>query len=155
MGNLGGGIATVKSVKKLADVAGWFNADHQGRLGTTPVWACAQQGRVARSVMNGRTVTEHYGGLRVGRPTWRHTSKNPAEMRMWLAQTVASGMAPWFHWLGGSPEDNRWRNVGREFFRWHAANEPDFRNRRSVADLAVLYPRAPLPFTGEAASTRP
>jgi hypothetical protein len=65
---------------------------------------------------------------------------------MWLAQTVASGMVPWFHWLGGSPEDNRWRNVGREFFTWHAANEPDFRNRRSVADLAVLYPQSTVAF---------
>ena len=67
-------------------------------------------------------------------------------MRMWLAQTVASGMVPWFHWLGGSPEDNRWRNEGREFYTWLAANEPDFRNRRSVADLAVLYPQSTVAF---------
>src|SRR5947207_8627267 len=29
VGNLGGGIRTVKSVKTLSEVASWFNADHQ------------------------------------------------------------------------------------------------------------------------------
>ena len=146
VGNLGGGIDTVKSVKKLAEVAAWFNADHQGRSGTTPIWSCAQQGRVAQSVMNGRTITNVTGAYAVGQPEWRHTAQSPAEMRMWLAQTAASGMVPWFHWLGGSPEDNRWRDVGRDFYTWLAANEPHFRNRRSLADLAVLYPQSTIAF---------
>ena len=52
VGNLGGGIDTVKDVKRLSEVAAWFNADNQGRRGNTPIWECAQQGRVARSVMD-------------------------------------------------------------------------------------------------------
>ena len=148
VGNLGGGIDTVKNVKRLGEVAAWFNADHQGRSGTAPVWICAQQGRVAHSVMKGRPITNVTGAYAVGRPVWRHTSKSPAEARMWLAQTVASGMVPWFHWLGGSPEDNRWRDQGREFYQWLAANEANFRNRRSVADLAVLYPQSTIAFYG-------
>src|SRR5438093_11160439 len=48
VGNLGGGIDTVKSLRKLSDAAAWFNADHQGRSGSTPIWNCAQQGRVAQ-----------------------------------------------------------------------------------------------------------
>jgi hypothetical protein len=146
VGNLGGGIETVKSVKKLGEVAAWFNADHQGRSGTTPIWNCAQQGRVAQSVMNGRPITNVTGAYAVGRPGWRHTSQSYVEMGMWLAQTVASGMVPWFHWLGGSPEDNRWRNPGRDIYTWLASNEPDFRNRRSIADLAVLYPQSTISF---------
>jgi hypothetical protein len=146
VGNLGGGVETVKSLKRLSEVAAWFNADHQGRSGSTPIWNCAQQGRVAQSVMNGRTITNVTGAYATGHPLWRHTSKSPAEMRMWLAQTVASGMVPWLHWLGGSPEDTRWRDTGREFYGWLAANEPHFRIRRSVADLAVLYPQSTIAF---------
>ncbi len=146
VGNLGGGIHTVKSVKKLGEVAGWFNAYHQGRSGNTPVWDCAQQGRVAQSVMDGRTITNVTGAYSNSHPLWRHVTKSPAETTLWLAQTTASGMVPWFHWLGGSPEDNRWREVGRSFYQWIAANEPHFRNQRSVADLAVLYPQSTISF---------
>lgn len=155
VGNLGGGIRTVKNVKKLADVAGWFNADHQGRSGDTPIWDCAQQGRVAQSVMKGRTITNVTGAYSNSRPVWRHVSKSPAETTLWLAQTTASGMVPWFHWLGGAPEDNRWRETGRSFFNWLAANEPHFRNRRSIANLAVLYPQRTIAFykSGEGAGS--
>ncbi|HYK89057.1 MAG TPA: alpha-amylase family protein [Acidobacteriota bacterium] len=146
VGNLGGGIRTVKDVKRLGDVAGWFNADHQGRSGDTPIWDCAQQGRVAQSVMQGRTITNVTGAYSNSRIVWRHTSKPAPETTLWMAQTVASGMVPWFHWLGGSPEDNRWREVGRSFFDWLSANEAHFRNKRSLADLAVLYPQNTIAF---------
>ncbi len=146
VGNLGGGIQTVKNVKDLAAVAHWFNADFQGRSGDTPLWICAQQGRVAQSVMKGRTITNVTGSYSNSAITWRHSAKPAAETTMWMAQTAASGMVPWFHWLGAKPDDQRWKNVGRDFFQWLARNEAHFRNRRSVADLAVLYPQRTIAF---------
>jgi hypothetical protein len=146
VGNLGGGIRTVKNVRRLGEAARWFNADHQGRGGDTAIWDCAQQGRVAGSVMEGRTITNVTGAYSNSRPVWRHVTKAPAETTMWMAQTTASGMVPWFHWLGGAPEDTRWQAVGREFFSWLAANEQDFRNRRSIANVAVLYPQRTIAF---------
>ncbi len=92
VGNLGGGTRTVKNVKRLGEVARWFNADHQGRSGDTVIWDCAQQGRVAQSVMDGRTITNVTGAYSNSRPTWRHATKAPAETTMWMAQTAASGM---------------------------------------------------------------
>jgi putative glycosyl hydrolase-like family 6 (GHL6) protein len=154
VGNLGGGLDTVKDLKQLSQVAAWFNADHQGRSGETPIWECAQQGRVAYSVMQGRTITNVAGAYSNAQPTWRHVSKAPAELTLWLAQSTASGMVPWFHWLGGSPEDTRWREVGRSFFDWLAANEAHFRNRRSIADLAVLYPQRTVAFYSRPESRR-
>src|SRR6185503_19941575 len=88
VGNLGGGIRTVKSVKKLSEAAGWFNADHQGRAGDTAIWDCAQQGRVAQSVMKGRTITNVTGAYSNSRLVWRHVAKAAAETTMWLAQTT-------------------------------------------------------------------
>ncbi len=146
VGNLGGGIQTVKNVADLGRVARWFNADHQGRSGDTPIWACAQQGRVAQSVMGGRPITNVTGAYSNSRVTWRHVAKPAAETTMWLAQTVATGMVPWFHWLGGAPEDQRWRETGRQFFTWLAEHERHFRNRRSIADVAVLYPQRTIAF---------
>jgi hypothetical protein len=155
VGNLGGGLDTVKDLKEISQVAAWFNADHQGRSGETPIWDCAQQGRVAYSVMQGRTVTNVAGAYSNAQPTWRHVSKAPAELTLWLAQSAASGMVPWFHWLGGSPEDTRWREVGRSFFDWLAANEVHFRNRHSIADVAVLYPQRTVAFYSRPESRRP
>jgi hypothetical protein len=154
VGNLGGGIRTVKNVKRLGEVARWFNADHQGRSGDTAIWDCAQQGRVAQSVMDGRTITNVTGAYSNSRPAWRHVTKAPAETTMWLAQTAASGMVPWFHWLGGAPEDTRWKEVGRSFFTWLAANEPHFRNTGSIADVAVLYPQRTIAFYRSGARER-
>jgi len=155
VGNLGGGLDTVKDLKEISQAAAWFNADHQGRSGETPIWDCAQQGRVAQSVMQGRTITNVAGAYSNATPNWRHVSKAPAELTLWLAQSTASGMVPWFHWLGGSPEDNRWRAVGRSFFDWLANNETHFRNRSSIADLAVLYPQRTVAFYSRPESRRP
>jgi hypothetical protein len=146
VGNLGGGIRTVKNVWRLGKAAAWFNADHQGRSGDTPIWDCAQQGRVAQAVMQGRPITNVTGSYSNSQPTWRHVAKPPLEATMWMAQTTASGMVPWFHWLGGAPEDTRWKPVGRDFFTWLARNEAHFRNVRSVADIAVLYPQRTIAF---------
>jgi hypothetical protein len=139
VGNLGGGIRAITDVQKIADVAGWFNADHQGRTGNTPIWDCAQQGRVAQSVMKGRTITNVTGSYANTRPLWRHTSKSPQEATMWMAQTTASGMVPWYHWLGGAPEDLRWETAGRDFFQWIARYQDHFVNRESVANLGVVF----------------
>jgi len=105
--------------------------------------------------MQGRTVTNVAGAYANAQPNWRHVSKAPAELTMWLAQTTASGMVPWFHWLGGSPEDTRWREVGHSFFNWIADNEAHFRNRSSLADLAVLYPQRTIAFYSRPESHRP
>ena len=139
VGNLGGGIGASIDLRKLAGVAAWFNADHQGRSGVTPIWDCAQQGRVAQSVMKGRTITNVTGSYANSQPLWRHTAKSPVEATMWMAQTTASGMVPWYHWLGGAPEDQRWRVAGRDFFQWIARYQPHFVNRRPVANLAVVF----------------
>ncbi|HEV2418477.1 MAG TPA: alpha-amylase family protein [Terriglobia bacterium] len=147
VGNLGGGLRTVKDVKRLGEVAAWFNADNQGFRGNSaPIWGCAEQGRVAQSIMNGRTITNVIGAYSTSQPIWRHTSKPAAEQTLWMAQAAASGMVPWYHWLGGSPLDNRWRSAGRAFFDWLAENESHFRNTRSAAKIAVLYPQSTIAF---------
>ena len=69
----------------------------------------------------------------------REMAKAPLEATMWMAQTTASGMTPWYHWLGGKPEDHRWEQTGRSFYQWIAANAPHFEVRESIANLAVVF----------------
>jgi hypothetical protein len=142
-GNLGGGINAVPSLQRLAEVCHWFNCDNQGRGagGNAPAWGCAMQGRVTQSVMKGRTTTNVTAAWSTTTPRYRNVTKSTAEIDTWLAQTVASGMVPWYHWLGGQAglgEDRRWQEPGRAFFQWLAKHESHFYNRRSIADLGVV-----------------
>jgi len=140
-GNLGGGYRTGVNIWQLAEKCGWFNADNQGRSGASPSWGASQQGRVAQAVMKGKTITNVTGGWSTGSPMWRNATKNPAEAEMWLAQTAASGMAVWYHWLGaqtGLGEDRRWQETGRKFLKWHARHNSHFVNKRSIANVGLV-----------------
>ncbi|MCX7604269.1 MAG: beta-galactosidase trimerization domain-containing protein [Bryobacteraceae bacterium] len=143
-GNLGGGFRTGVDLYRLAPHCFWFNADNQGRTSPAPVWGAAQQGRVAWCVMKGRTVTNVTGAWSTGSPVWRNAAKSPAEAEIWMAQTAASGMAVWYHWLGaqtGLGEDRRWQEYGRRFLQWHARHNRHFLNRRPLANVALLLPQ--------------
>ncbi len=139
VGNVGSGIGAVANLYTMAATAPWVSNDHQGRAGDIPIWDCAQQGRVSRSFMGGRTTTMVCGAYSTSRPLWRHTSKAPLELKMWMAQTTASGMAPLLHWLGGSPKDLRWMEDGRNFYQWLDKNQEHFDNQTTVANLAIVW----------------
>ncbi len=142
LANLGGAIRCGPNSSELANVSYWFNADNQGRGGEgAPPWGASLQGRVCNAVMKGRTSTNVTGAWATGSPRWRNIAKSPTETTMWLNQTVASGMVPWYHFIGaedGLGADRRWQAPGREFFTWLARNDPHFTNKRSIANIAVV-----------------
>ena len=60
------------------------------------------------------------------------SSKSPYEDRMWLNETLASGMVPYFHFVGaenGFAEDRRWQEVGVDYFQWTARHDAHFTTR--------------------------
>jgi len=146
--NLGAGIRAQLNLKQLAEHIDWFNCDNQGRGGDpAPAWECAQQGRVARSVMKGKTITNVTGSWSTGSGIrWRNAAKSPAEATLWMAQSAASGMTNWYHWLGGQTgmgEDRRWQKAGREFFKWMSGHDEHFTYGMSVANLGVVWAQRP------------
>ena len=139
VGNVGSGVGAVANLYAMAATAPWVSNDHQGRAGDTPIWDCAQQGRVSRAFMKGRTTTMVCAAYSSTRPLWRHTSNAPLELKMWMGQTTASGMAPLLHWLGGNPKDLRWMEDGRSFYQWIDKNQEHFDNETTVANLAIVW----------------
>jgi hypothetical protein len=140
--NLGGSIRATPNLKQLGEICWWFNCDNQGRGGDdTPIWGCAMQGRVCSAVMKGRTSTNVTAAWSTGTIRWRNISKSPEEAAMWMDETLASGMVPWYHFIGGEngfSEDRRWQEPGRKYFNWIARHDPHFSNRRSIANLGVV-----------------
>lgn len=60
---------------------------------------------------------------------------------MWMDETVASGMVPWYHFIGGETglgEDRRWQEPGREYFNWLAKHQKHLFNKRPIANLGVV-----------------
>lgn len=141
--NLGSGMRATPNLMRLARVAEWFNCDNQGRGGdAAPIWGAAQQGRVATAVMKGRTITNVTGAYSTGgHVRWRNVAKSRPETEIWMDQTAASGMALWYHWVGGQNglgEDRRWKEPGRRHMKWLAKNDAHFDRKGTMANIAVV-----------------
>ena len=140
--NSGGNVRGGPNLDRLGKTAVWFQADNQGRTYEEPeVWGCSLQGRVCNAVMDGKFAANVTAAYSTGSPGWRNLSKSDDETRMWLNQTLASGMRPYLHFVGaegGAGEDIRWQKVGRDYFRWTARHDAHFINRRSIANIGVV-----------------
>ncbi|MEO8735002.1 MAG: alpha-amylase family protein [Edaphobacter sp.] len=140
-GNMGGSVESGPNMMALAKVCDWYNCDNQGRVDDAPIWGCTLQGRVCNAIMKGRTSTNVTAAYATGDPRWRNTSKPPAEATLWMSETVASGMVPWWHFVGaedGLGADRRWQEVGSKFFNWLALHDQHLRNKATIADIAVV-----------------
>src|SRR5882757_8703498 len=140
--NLGGNVRCGPNLDRLGKIAAWFQADNQGRTYNDPaVWGCSLQGRVCSAVMDGKFAANVTAAYSTGVVGWRNASKNPAEIRMWFNETLASGMAPYYHFVGseaGFGEDRRWQKVGEDYFRWTAKYDTHLATRRSIANIGVV-----------------
>ena len=140
--NLGGGIRSSANLVQLGELCEWFQCDNQGRGGEgSPIWGCALQGRVCNAVQKGKMATNVTGAWSTGPIRWRNVDKSIPEARMWMNETVASGMVPYHHIIGGETgmgEDRRSLEPAREFFLWTAKHDPHFTNKRSIASIGVV-----------------
>ncbi len=140
--NLGGNVHAGPNLDRLGKIAAWYQADNQGRTYLDPaVWGCSQQGRVCSAIMDGKFAANVTAAYSTGTPTWRNSSKNPAEATMWLNETLASGMVPYYHFVGsedGLGEDRRWQKTGSDFFKWSEKHDAHLTARRSVANIGIV-----------------
>ena len=140
--NSGGNVRGGPNLDRLGKTAVWFQADNQGRTyNESAIWGCSLQGRVCNAVLDGKFAANVTAGYSSSSPGWRNASKNPLEARMWLNETLASGMVPYFHFVGaekGFDEDRRWQTVGRDYFNWTAKHDAHLATRRSIADIGVV-----------------
>ena len=140
--NLGGNVHAGPNLDRLGKVAVWFQGDNQGRTYDDPaIWGCTLQGRVCNAVMNGKFATNITAAYSTGAVRWRNLSKNPAEAKMWMNETLASGLALYYHFIGseaGLGEDRRWHKVGADYFQWAAKHDAHLKPRRSLANIGVV-----------------
>jgi hypothetical protein len=140
--NMGGGVHSTPNLAQFGELCQWFQGDNQGRnRGDAPVWGAAQQGRVCNAVLDGKMATNLTGAYTTGPIRWREVTKSAAESFIWSSQTLASGMVPYYHVVGGEGglgEDLRWEKIGREFFLWSARHDQHWVNKRGIANIGVV-----------------
>jgi len=140
--NMGGGFHATPNLAQLGEFSQWFQSDNQGRnKGDAPVWGAAQQGRVCNAVLDGKMATNVTGAYTTGPIRWREVTKSPAESVIWLSQTLASGMVPYYHVVGGENgigEDLRWQKIGHDYFQWTARHDAHWVNKRAIANIGVV-----------------
>jgi hypothetical protein len=140
--NMGGGIHATPNLAELGETCHWFQADNQGRGGQdAPIWGAAQQGRVCNAVLDGKMATNVTAGWSTGPIRWREITKTPAETQTWFDQSLASGMVPYYHIVGGETglgEDLRWKKIGRDYFQWTARHDAHFVNKSTIANIGVV-----------------
>jgi len=140
--NMGGGAHATPNLAKLGEFCEWFQGDNQGRnRGDAPVWGAAQQGRVCNAVLDGKMATNLTGAYTTGPIRWREVTKSAAEAVIWTSQTLASGMVPYFHVVGGENglgEDLRWEKICRDYFQWTARHDAHWVNKRTIANIGVV-----------------
>lgn len=159
--NSGGNVRGGPNLDRLAKTAVWFQADNQGRTyGEPEIWGASLQGRVCNAVLDGKVAANVTAAYSTGTPGWRNVSKSAAETRVWLSQTLASGMVPYVHFVGdenGFSEDKRWQKVATEWLDWTEQHDAHWRARRSIANLGVVFGQStqllyPGPKTGRSRS---
>ena len=140
--NLGGGVRSSIDLARFGKVCEWFQGDNQGRGGEpAPVWLVTMQGRVCQAVQEGKMSTNVTGAWSTGPIRWRNVRKSAQEIEMWLSETSAAGMVPYYHIVGaekGMGEDRRELETPLPYFNWTAKHDPHFVNKRTIANLGVV-----------------
>jgi hypothetical protein len=140
--NSGGGVRASMNLDRLGKICEWFQGDNQGRGGEdAPVWLCALQGRVCNAIQDGKVATNITGGWSTGPVRWRNAAKSPQEATIWMSQTSAAGLVPYYHYIGaetGLGEDRRWLETARKYFDRTAKHDAHFFNKRTIAKLGVV-----------------
>jgi hypothetical protein len=140
--NLGGNVHASPNLDRLGKTAVWFQGDNQGRTNDDPaVWGATLQARVCNAVLHGKFAANITAAYSTGVVRWRNASKNPAEAQMWMNETLAGGLALYYHFIGsedGLGEDRRWQKVGSDYFQWAAKHDAHLKPRRSIASIGVV-----------------
>jgi hypothetical protein len=140
--NLGGNVHASANLDRLGKTAVWFQGDNQGRTNDDPaVWGATLQARVCNAILDGKFAANITAAYSTGVVRWRNASKNPAEAQMWMNETLAGGLALYYHFIGsedGLGEDRRWQKVGADYFQWAAKHDAHLKPRRSLANIGVV-----------------
>ena len=123
--------------------------DHQARSDAGGFQQNAEMGKLIHNILGwDKLAPESMAMYQAGRPTFRVTSKPPAEARMWMAAGFAGGIQPWWHMVGAYHEDRRMYRTPGPMMRFYKDHEEFLVNRKPVAAVGVVWSQESTDFYG-------
>ena len=114
-------------------------ADRQGRSGIVTPWAAGKNAKEYRATMGKKAVGGIFSVGLEGAHRWKDSTQSDDEIRVWVADSIANGMRPWFTKFAGVVHDGRWLPVVEDIYRWHHKWEHYFRDQVPLARVGVVY----------------
>lgn len=127
-------------IKRLVEHAPFIFCDHQFRDGDGGFEQNALNGALLKlasdeNVIVAESMAHYYKGMK----TFRLSCAAPQEVRKWMMSGLAGGIAPWFHFVGGTVYDRRRLHISDDIFRWAKKNREFFSERKNLANIGVVW----------------
>jgi len=114
-------------------------ADRQARRGLQPPWLMGKTAKEYRATMGNKPVIGLFG-VGVEEPyRWKDSVNANAEIRIWVLDSIANGMRPWFSKFSATLHDERWLNGVEQIYLWTEKNQPYLTHQQPLARVALVY----------------
>ncbi|MDP9051731.1 MAG: Tat pathway signal protein, partial [Acidobacteriota bacterium] len=135
-GNFVGAASSFRDMKELCERADIIMLDQQGRAGVNGGFQ--ENGDTGKRI-HGLGGWDKIAPESMATYAPRKAARPIPEVRMWMVEGVAGGIAPWWHHVGGYQEDRRQFLATAPFFQWHAKHQHYLINREPIATVGIVY----------------
>jgi Hypothetical glycosyl hydrolase 6 len=146
--NSGGGALSDLDMDVFGQLADTAFADRQGRSGIVAPWAAGKNAKEYRATMGAKAVGGIFSVGLEGSHRWKDSTQSADEIRIWVADSIAGGLRPWFTKFAGVVHDGRWLPVVEEIYQWHHRWEHYFADQTPLARVGVVYSQQTAKFYG-------
>lgn len=114
-------------------------ADRQARHGLAAPWLMGKTAKEYRATMGNKPVIGLFGIGLEEEYRWKDSVTSNAEIRIWVLDSLANGMRPWFSKFSATLHDERWLKGVEDIYTWTEKNQPDLTHQQPLATIGVVY----------------
>jgi hypothetical protein len=114
-------------------------ADRQARHGLAAPWLMGKTAKEYRATMGNKPVIGLFGIGLEEEYRWKDSVTSNAEIRIWVLDSLANGMRPWFSKFSATLHDERWLKGVEDLYIWTEKNQPDLTHQQPLATIGVVY----------------
>jgi hypothetical protein len=135
-----------KEICRRADI---IMLDNQARDDASGFQHNGDIGKIVHGILGwDKLIPESMAMYQAGRPTFRVSSKPPAEAKMWMVEGFAGGIQPWWHMVSAYHEDRRMYHTAGPVLKWYKDNKEFLVDRKPIATIGVVWSQQNTDFYG-------